>query len=328
MAYATGETAYFDKADAMLNNGKYESGVFRGVSGSLPNEGPNRYQELDNGTLPNICRYYSIARTQAMKDKVKALVGQFMAHWTSLGDSPFGFPQHPLNRTTSFGNVVQVERLTFAMLAVADYMNDSTAYGYAVSGFNFLTGLNPYATSYIQGLGDPAITPSVNFLKRSYEDGIGAMLPGFTNDGTSFIQNYAKYQSTEGVVPTSSTLFYMLSRLNTLHSTVPTNIPVTIETETQSNFYKFHLYDNYPNPFNPETTISFDLPGRSIVKLEIYNILGQLVKTIIDYELSPASYNYKWDGKDKNGHFSGTGIYLYHLESSFGTEVKKMTLIK
>jgi len=56
MAYATGETAYFDKADAMLNNGKYESGVFRGVSGSLPSEGPNRYQELDNGTLPNICR--------------------------------------------------------------------------------------------------------------------------------------------------------------------------------------------------------------------------------------------------------------------------------
>ena len=100
------------------------------------------------------------------------------------------------------------------------YMNDTTAYGYAVSGFNFLTGLNPYATSYIQGLGDSAITPSVNFFKRSYEDGIGAMLPGFTNDDTSFIQNYAKYHSTEGVVPTISTLFYMLSRLNTLHSTI------------------------------------------------------------------------------------------------------------
>ncbi|MBI9072955.1 MAG: T9SS type A sorting domain-containing protein [Melioribacteraceae bacterium] len=96
----------------------------------------------------------------------------------------------------------------------------------------------------------------------------------------------------------------------------------------KSNLEKFHLYDNYPNPFNPETTISFDLSGRSFVKLEIYNILGQLVKTIIDQELSPASYSYKWDGKDKNGHLTGTGIYLYRLESSFGTEVKKMTFMK
>ncbi|MBI9072956.1 MAG: T9SS type A sorting domain-containing protein [Melioribacteraceae bacterium] len=100
------------------------------------------------------------------------------------------------------------------------------------------------------------------------------------------------------------------------------------ETVTQSYIDKFHLYDNYPNPFNPETTISFDLSGRSFVKLEIYNILGQLVKTIIDQELSRASYKYKWDGKDKNGHLTGTGIYLYRLESSFGTEVKKMTFMK
>ena len=213
-------------ADAMINNGKYESSVFKGVSGKLPNENTNRYAELDNGTLPNICRYYSIARTQAMKDQVQRLADEYMAHWTSFGDSPFGFPQHPLDRTTSFGNVVQVEKLTFAMLAIADYMNDTTAYGYAISGFNFLTGLNPYATSYIQGLGDPAITPSVNFMKRSYEDGIGSMLPGFTNDGTSFIQNPYKYHSTEGVVPTNSTLFYMLSRFNTLHSTVPTIVKV------------------------------------------------------------------------------------------------------
>ncbi|MBI9072957.1 MAG: RICIN domain-containing protein [Melioribacteraceae bacterium] len=329
MAYATGETEYFNKADAMINNGEYDvNGVFRAISGTLPNAGPNRYAELDNGTLPNICRYYSIARTQAMKDQVQRLADEFMAHWTSFNVSPFGFPEQPLNRPNNFGNVVQVEKLTFAMLAVADYMNNTTAYGYAISGFHFLTGLNPYATSYIQGLGDPSITPSVNFMKRSYDDGIGSMLPGFTYDGTSFIQSPYKYHNTEGVVPTNSTLFYMLSRFNSLHVTVPTHIPGAIETELQSNLEKFHLYDNYPNPFNPETTISFDLSGRSYVKLEIYNILGQLVKTIIDQELSPATYSYKWDGKDKNGHLTGTGIYLYRLESSFGTEVKKMTFMK
>jgi len=112
---------------------------------------------------------------------------------------------------------------TITMLAIADYMDILSAYNFALSSFYFLTGYNPYATSYIVGLGDTTVTPSVNFFKRSYNDGVGSILPGFTKSSVTdhFLQNFDKYQTTEGVTPVSSDLFYLLSRFHTLEPPPP-----------------------------------------------------------------------------------------------------------
>ncbi|TLX71279.1 T9SS type A sorting domain-containing protein [Labilibacter sediminis] len=268
MAYATGETKYFDKADEMFNMAKFKNGIFTKEDGTKwPSETGNTYAELDNGSIPSLCRYYHIARTQAMKDRVTWVMETFLNYWTGKPIGPFGFPQHPLDRTTDFGNTIQVARLAYNMLGYADYMDNSEAYEMALSAFYHLTGYNPYATSYIVGLGDQDITPSVNFFKRSYEDGIGAMLPGFTNDGTSFIQSFEKYQTGESVVPVSSSLFYLLSRLDS-YDEVPTLVQGT---------FKNQELNVYPNPFNHSFFI--ELPEYfEEVDIYIRSMDGKLIK--------------------------------------------------
>jgi hypothetical protein len=90
----------------------------------------------------------------------------------------------------------------------------------------------------------------------------------------------------------------------------------------------FSLYQNYPNPFNPETTIEFDIPSAGPVRLAVYNVLGQLVRTLIDGELDPGSHSIRWDGTDKTGNSVSSGIYLYRLETPDASAARKMLLMK
>ncbi|WP_289053170.1 glycoside hydrolase family 9 protein [Carboxylicivirga marina] len=244
MAYATGETKYFNKADEMFNAAKFKNGIFTKEDGTKwPSETGNTYAELDNGSIPSLCRYYNIARTQGMRERVTWVMETFLDFWSAKPMSPFGFPQHPIDRTTDFGNTIQVARLAYNMLGYADYLNNEKAFEIALAAFNHLTGYNPYATSYIVGLGDETITPSVNFFKRSYEDGLGAILPGFTNDGTSFIQSFEKYQTGESVVPISSTLFYMLSRFNS-YSDIVSEPEAPLDGDLKINEVNSHATPN------------------------------------------------------------------------------------
>jgi hypothetical protein len=90
----------------------------------------------------------------------------------------------------------------------------------------------------------------------------------------------------------------------------------------------FELYQNYPNPFNPETNISFSLIENSHVVLEIYNILGQKVRGLVNEELQPGFYNFTWDGKNEQRNSIGSGVYFYRLESNNTVAVRKMILLK
>jgi len=91
----------------------------------------------------------------------------------------------------------------------------------------------------------------------------------------------------------------------------------------------FSLSQNYPNPFNPETTIEYTLPKSEHISLSIYNLKGQLVKTLVNERKSPGYYNVRWEGKDNRGNQVSSGIYFYTIKagSSF-TSTKKMLLIK
>jgi len=92
--------------------------------------------------------------------------------------------------------------------------------------------------------------------------------------------------------------------------------------------YSFSLAQNYPNPFNPTTTIAFDLGEYSHVKLSVYNVLGQHVKTLKSEPLPAGTYTVQWDGKNDNGRAVAGGIYFYRLQTGQFTAVKKMTLLK
>ncbi|MBI9031289.1 T9SS type A sorting domain-containing protein [bacterium] len=84
----------------------------------------------------------------------------------------------------------------------------------------------------------------------------------------------------------------------------------------------------YPNPFNPETTISFNIPQPGKVNLSIYNIKGQLVKTLLDEETSAGTHSLVWNGKNERGKSVASGIYFSKIKTEADIQTKKMLLIK
>ena len=111
--------------------------------------------------------------------------------------------------------------------------------------------------------------------------------------------------------------------------------PVVVETNALSldeNLTiptQFALHQNYPNPFNPSTQISFDIPeGSELVSLNIYNILGKKVSTLLNNVVSPGRHKIEWNAKDNEGNPVASGIYFYELSSSSFTARKKMLLIR
>ena len=90
----------------------------------------------------------------------------------------------------------------------------------------------------------------------------------------------------------------------------------------------FELYDNFPNPFNPETKISFSVREPRRVTLQIYSALGKKVLTVVDRYLVPGKYEYSWDGSGQNGQILSSGMYYYRIVAGDFIKTKKMLLIK
>jgi len=91
---------------------------------------------------------------------------------------------------------------------------------------------------------------------------------------------------------------------------------------------EFGLNQNYPNPFNPTTTISFDIPEMSDVRIDIYNVLGQRVKTLVDANYQPGYHSVQWDGSNDKGQSEVSGIYIYTISANGYRETHKMLMIK
>lgn len=98
------------------------------------------------------------------------------------------------------------------------------------------------------------------------------------------------------------------------------------ETEILPTAYK--LYQNHPNPFNPDTKIQFDLPGETHVQLEIFNVLGRRVTVLADRPMSPGTHVVTWDGRSESGDRVASGIYFYRIKAGSFVESRRMVLLK
>jgi hypothetical protein len=90
----------------------------------------------------------------------------------------------------------------------------------------------------------------------------------------------------------------------------------------------YNLCQNYPNPFNANTIIKYDLPQDCFIRLEIYDILGQRVRTLAEKFQPAGAYNVVWDGKAEGGDNIPSGIYFYRLTSDLYNDTKKMVLVR
>ena len=101
--------------------------------------------------------------------------------------------------------------------------------------------------------------------------------------------------------------------------------PVNLEDTgiTNTNPKEFFLSQNYPNPFNPSTNIKFTLPKPENVKIEVYNIIGQKIETLLNKSMSAGYHEVEFNGQNL-----ASGIYLYRIEAGEWQDVRKMVLLK
>ena len=102
----------------------------------------------------------------------------------------------------------------------------------------------------------------------------------------------------------------------------------SVELNVNSIPISFSLEQNFPNPFNSQTIIRFQLPEKEIVELKIFNIQGREIRTLINNEMESGTHKICWDGLDRNGNLVPSGIYLYRLKTKSFTSVKKAVMLK
>lgn len=98
---------------------------------------------------------------------------------------------------------------------------------------------------------------------------------------------------------------------------------VNISNNSNTNPDRYKLYQNFPNPFNPNTTIRFDIPKSTCVKISVYDNLGKIIEKLANEKLDAGSYSFNWNAQDIS-----SGIYYYKIEAGEFSNVKKMILIK
>ncbi len=117
----------------------------------------------------------------------------------------------------------------------------------------------------------------------------------------------------------------------------PTNCPVcySIGMPTSGNSAdpalipgEFALNQNFPNPFNPSTMITYTLGRETHVRICVYNILGQFLRTLVDDDIGAGTHRIIWDGTDSHGHQLASGIYFYRMTAGAYTSTRKMTLLR
>ncbi len=107
------------------------------------------------------------------------------------------------------------------------------------------------------------------------------------------------------------------------------NLPTGVVSET--NIHKptaYALFQNYPNPFNPETRIDYQLPEKTNVTIEIFNLMAQKIRTILNREQAAGYHSVVWDCRDDSGKMMGSGVYLYRIKAGEFSKARKMLLMK
>ena len=143
------------------------------------------------------------------------------------------------------------------------------------------------------------------------------------------------------VVEDSGIYLYGVVAIYELGMSKPAEINVIVpvsESDIELPFMT-ELLGNYPNPFNPSTTITFNV-GRDAfmlsassqedthIRIDIFNIRGQKVRTLTDEAYAPGRYSVVWNGTDENGRFVGNGIYFYQMKTKDAIYTRKMILLK
>ena len=136
------------------------------------------------------------------------------------------------------------------------------------------------------------------------------------------------YEPFHGVAPTAWLYFAGTKSPLSYGRTVPTEVMLSGLASDTGLPRAFRLYPSFPNPFNSSTTIRYQTAESGQVQLDIFDLTGQRVKSLV-YEIqAPGIYELSWDGTNEQGTFVSSGLYLTKLQVGSFSQVKKMLLVK
>jgi len=233
---------------------------------------------------------------------------------TSLAFFVTNRPQYPLPQYQ-----LRIKHTNAGMMNVNvpgpwDAIQFISSYQPAVGGWRFIELDEPFEWDGVRNI---VIDTAFNQASASNSSGAVRVVLADSEHGYRYVRSNAGNQTD---VATNSVANYRPQVRMTVQPVSETDEVLT------PRFTK--LGSNYPNPFNPSTTIYFDLHKTSFVTLEIFNIKGQLVATLANKEYESGRHFVIWNGSDSLGQRAGSGIYLYKLQTDGFAETKKMIMVK
>ncbi|KAA3606902.1 MAG: T9SS C-terminal target domain-containing protein [Calditrichaeota bacterium] len=148
---------------------------------------------------------------------------------------------------------------------------------------------------------------------------------------STFSNNYTFVDDSE--LRSGETYTYYISDvetngLETKHEDNSQSVKFILDGEVTQTKLDYELAQNFPNPFNPSTTINFQIKKDQRVKLQVYNLNGQLVKELVNEKMNKGSHSVNWNGTDQNGNQVSSGTYFYKISAGTFTQTNKMILLK
>jgi len=169
--------------------------------------------------------------------------------------------------------------------------------------------------------------------RSTREDGAYALIASYENNealqGAGNSNTERSYRYEDRLIAGGETYWYQIadvdySGVRTFHGPVSAAAPEVVAD-------RYVLHPNYPNPFNPETNIRFEIPANAInssVKLTVYNNLGMEVRTLINGSVEPGIHSLAWDGRNDSGKLMASGVYFLRLETGTFNQTRKMLLAR
>src|SRR4030065_2957087 len=154
-------------------------------------------------------------------------------------------------------------------------------------------------------------------VQRKLENSEWATIGFRTGQGTTTEQTTYAFQDNISEI-SAAKLYYRLKQIG-FNGTIEYSDEVTVVNQPRA----YELYQNYPNPFNPSTIISYSIPRAGLVKIVIYNTLGEVIKEIVNENKEPGYYSVNWNAPNLN-----SGVYFYKLQTDRFVSINKMVLLK
>ena len=170
-----------------------------------------------------------------------------------------------------------------------------------------------FGTTYINPMNDTLIylqLSNYSYVGKSVKLGLGGLV--FSDTATG--------QFPDSCIATGEEITWVVGRDYPIVTGISPNDLTTART--------FYLSQNYPNPFNPTTEIRYEVPFRDVVSLNIYNLRGELIRSLMTGIHNPGYYSITWDAKNNQGVDIASGVYIYRLDTRNRSISKKMMLMR